>query len=261
MALEILDANNDNVLVQTWTSIENVYIVIDFKPNPNDPDDIDKDKDVIEFKDLETIGWFGVYAMDLLDAETQLIKLMGNNKADNIVLISHGNVAAGDDLVFFADNNFKTQVFGSDIDDVIKDKDKVFKNHPKRYMNVEHLRFIVSNVKSGGNFVLGSCNSANNKSFLSNLQRFTGSRVNMYGINWTSTMPTIPKRDKDRNIIQGVGVVTADNLLKYSIIMPPDEGETDNGGAKLFPMGWQENDFPTYITDIRIGNCGLIVTP
>jgi len=264
-------------------NIDKLYIVLDYNPAGGLPRGSDKKRDVIKFETasvsipkndkivashaskggidtLSDIGWKGIYAMNIEDAYNQVKLLVSSYKIKTIVLRTHGGVnQVTSEIAVVMDNNLAE-------DPILRSEDGYYvstnilkaykeeggnhnyfssKNYPKVLNYVEALIGLVDFVEEGGDFVVGSCHSADdaNSEFLTTLQELTKSKVNMYGIGSLSSfkmthdkqividtervvkvekksnteISTIPY--KTINVENGIGYVTRENTFSNTSLL------------------------------------------
>ncbi|WP_243389517.1 RHS repeat-associated core domain-containing protein, partial [Flavobacterium branchiophilum] len=160
---------------------KNIYIVLDYNANIKSGD---KNRETIEFQGMEKEGWHGIYASDIKDASNQLSSYLGNTKANNVVLETHGghqdytnsNGEVTRTGTYFSTDNNNGQII-NDLDL----KKSIEGSNTKNQSDVSALLSIVNSINEGGNFYLQSCNTADSDNFLNNLGTLTGNSINLFG--------------------------------------------------------------------------------
>ena len=159
---------------------KNIYIVLDYDGRKAG----DEKRETIKFVGMEAKGWYGIYASDIQDANTQLTKYLGGEKADNILLEGHGSFRDRSDLngnplpfgsFMVSNNNSNSKIRDSDLGN------SILGINNSNQSDVDALIGIVNKVNSGGNFYLQTCHTAKSDIFFNNLSTLTGDKVNLFG--------------------------------------------------------------------------------
>ncbi|MCZ8296204.1 MAG: SpvB/TcaC N-terminal domain-containing protein [Flavobacterium sp.] len=160
---------------------KNIYIVLDYNANIMSGD---KNRETIEFQGMEKEGWYGIYACDIKDASNQLSSYLGNTKANNVVLETHGGhqnymnsngEVIGTGTYISTDNNNGQKINDLDL------KKSIEGSNTKNQSDVSALLSIVNSINEGGNFYLQTCNTADSDNFFNNLGTLTGNSINLFG--------------------------------------------------------------------------------
>jgi len=224
---------------------KNIYIVLDYDGTLSN----DKNRENIKFTGMERSGWKGIYAKDIQDANEQVTKYLNGAQANNILLETHGNtdrvVNKKGELLRVAgfivgDNNAGSKITVNDLSQSING------TNDKNQKDVDALTGIIKQVKSGGNFYLQACYTANDDNFFYNLSALTGNTVNLFG----STEATSTKLvfDKSRDT-PGLGNYTPANLFNRNTILP-------GGKGKLYPAACAD-ETPILLNGIKINRSGI----
>lgn len=203
MSLLFLDVENGDELIKEWTHLPHVYIVLDYNPAGNGGKD--RYRDTIEFDEpgLRSIGWKGIYAMDIEDAYNQLKAHLGENKVQTIVIRSHGGAVVENDKVIdiaiFTDNNNNGKTIRMTDLEYYNDQYELFsQQYPADVIRIETFINITKYIKDGGDFVVGSCHSGIDPIFIHTLHKMINYRINMYGIWWLSHFSYTNNQEVDR---------------------------------------------------------------
>ena len=159
---------------------KNIYIVLDYDSKKGN----DKNRETIEFKDLEHHEWYGIYAMNIQDAIIKLTIYLQGNKANNVVLETHGapqnyydtqgNII-GNGVFIITDNNAYSKLSDYNLEQSINGTNN------KNQFEVDALVKIVNSIKNNGNFFLAACNTADCDKFFHMLNILSNDKVNLYG--------------------------------------------------------------------------------
>lgn len=220
---------------------KNIYIVLDYdgkKP-------IDTNRETVEFKDMEKSKWKGIYANNIQDANEQVKNYLKGDKADNILLESHGgfseytrNGESRKGTYLSVDNNNNSLINDKDLSESISGV------NTRNQKDVDALVNIVNQVKSGGNFYLQSCYTAGNDNFFNSLGSLTSNNVNLFG-NTGLCGPAIPK---DRKNPSNNAIYTPSYLFNRNTVI--------TGGVKLYQAGCG-GDPPILFKSIKINTSGI----
>ncbi len=224
---------------------KNIYIALDFnKANPRD-----KFRDVVEFQGMEEKGWHGIYAANLQDAEAKLCEYLNGEKADTILLQSHGTTDKEVTKTYlYTDNNSSSFISSSDLGKYYKSSasaEEKYNLKQERLADIEALISIVENVKEGKNFILHACYVAKNDEFMGSLQLLTGSKIDMYA--FMDEAVTYYRSAKKVN----TAIIEPTHVLEKSMI------EKVVDGAKRYPEGYKEGDTPILLENIQITSHGI----
>ena len=227
---------------ETENPKKNIFIVLDYDGgNPGD-----ESRENIEFKNMEENNWHGIYAKNLQDASSQLSNYLGDNKADNILLKSHGGTTKSGESAFCSDNNSNGLIYSSDMKNY---SDGNCSSLSQNTINdIDALVNIVNSINDGKNFIMGACSIASNDDFLGSLQLITGSKIDMFGsADLTSSYLTSHKTKKgtaiyDFNYYNNSNLISKENM---------------NFGAKRYPVGYQDSSSVIQIQNIQINKNGV----
>ena len=227
---------------ETENPKKNIFIVLDYDGgNPGD-----ESRENIEFKNMEENNWHGIYAKNLQDASSQLSNYLGDNKADNILLKSHGGTTKSGESAFCSDNNSNGLIYSSDMKNY---SDGNCSSLSQNTINdIDALVNIVNSINDGKNFIMGACSIASNDDFLGSLHLITGSKIDMFGsADLTSSYLTSHKTKKgtaiyDFNYYNNSNLISKENM---------------NFGAKRYPVGYQDSSSVIQIQNIQINKNGV----
>ncbi len=219
---------------------KNILIVLDF--NPQSPV-TDKERDKIKFNNLEENNWHGIYAKNLQDADEQLTDYLNGNKADNVMIVTHGGVTQdGKDSGLRVDNNTNEWIMASQIKNY--ESGNCSPLDSKSIKNIDALVNIASNVKDNKNLIIHACNLATHD-FFDSLQSITGSRIDMFG--------SVDIIGIWGNHLGNSTTQYSDTFLNKDFISQEDY----KGGARMYPAGYQAGDTPITLKNLQVNKGGV----
>lgn len=249
----------------------------------------DKNKSGVDT--LTPIGWKGIKANDLDDALNKATSFLAGRKAKLIVIRTHGYT---DKKTIFmsVDNNWKflspeakeksekksDNLSTDGINSVLNKEEKVIYLDAAKNLNT--LVNLSQLVEDNGDFVIGSCHSAYNDSFISPLQVTAGSRVNMYGIYFLSSFPAerevsvnyniyiktekgtkkIQIDGEEKSVDTDTAYITKEEVFSNTSMLSPvnmDKKPQTNYACK-FPVGWKEGDKSIKLSSFSLNSKGLV---
>nr|WP_315242710.1 SpvB/TcaC N-terminal domain-containing protein [uncultured Flavobacterium sp.] len=224
---------------------KNIYIVLDYDGTLSN----DANRERVKFTRMERSGWKGIYAKDIQDANDQVAKYLKGEQANNILLETHGNtdrvVNKKGELLrvegfIMGDNNAGNKITVNDLSQSING------TNVKNQKDVDALTGIIKQVKSGGNFYLQACYTANDDNFFYNLSALTGNTVNLFGSTEATSTKLVYDKLRDT---PGLGNYTPANLFNRNTILP-------GGKGKLYSAACADVT-PILLNGIKINRSGI----
>ncbi len=186
--------------------------------------------------------------MNIKDAIIKLTIYLQGNKANNIVLETHGATQyyydpqgniIGKGVFIITDNNINSKISDYNLEQSVNGTNN------KNQLEVDALVKIVNSIKNDGNFFLAACNTADSDNFFHMLNMLSNDKINLYG----SADQCFAEFDIQKSRI---AVYEPKHLLNRDFISDKHRG----AGIKLYQAGCSGQN-PIPYNDIQINKNGF----
>ncbi len=183
--------------------------------------------------------WHIVFAASFEEANTSVSEYLGDTKADNIVLISHGK---GEESSGGQINSLDGNIITTNLTDVNNAQGdfsalQATTGSDKKVSNVQNFVQLGTNVKDGGNFVVGACGAGNDSQM--------GGAIQMAVKNeGGSTVNVLTNKDNSQMAVYSYGgkpIVTLNNWSLTSNTSVTNKGWTQTNGSSTSVLSLKTN--------------------